>query len=61
VTEAQRVERERQQALTAAGHASKRGDHAEVVRLLEPREAGLSPHQRRRLEIARERLGSGTG
>ena len=61
VTEAQRIERERQQALTAAGHASKRADHAEVVRLLQPYADGLSPHQRRMLEMAREKLGKGTG
>lgn len=55
MTEAHRLERERQQVLTAAGHASKKGDHAEVVRLLEPLESSLSPHQRHLLEMARER------
>jgi hypothetical protein len=56
ITDAQRQERERLQAVTAAGHASRRGDHAEVVRLLEPHADGLSTHQRRMLETARERL-----
>jgi hypothetical protein len=55
MTEAHRLERERQQAFTAAGHAFKRADHGEVVRLLEPHESSLSPRQRRMLEIARER------
>lgn len=54
VTEAQRVERERQQAVT-----SKRADYAEVVRLLEPYADALSRHQRRMLEMARNRLGEG--
>jgi len=58
VTEAQRMERQRQQAVTAAGHASRRVDYAEVVRLLEPYADELSPHQRRMLEVAREKLGS---
>ena len=61
LTEAQRMERERQQAVTAAGHASKRGDHAEVVRLLEPHAGGLSQHQRRMLEAARKRLENEAG
>jgi hypothetical protein len=58
MTEAHRLERERQQAFTAAGHASRKGDHAEVVRRLEPHESSLSPHQRHMLEIARAQLGS---
>jgi hypothetical protein len=59
VTEAQRIEQQRQQAVTAAGHASKRADYAEVVRLLQPYADALSPHQRRMLEMARNRLGKG--
>ena len=58
ITEAHRMERERQQALTAAGHASKRGNHAEVVKLLEPYADTLSLHQRRLLDEAREKLKS---
>ncbi len=61
VTEVQRIERERQQAVTAAGHAIKRADYAEVVRLLEPYADALSPHQRRMLEMARNRLEKGAG
>jgi len=57
VTEAHRAERRRQQDLTAAGHASKRGDHTEVIRLLEPHAGSLSSHQRRLLETARQNLG----
>jgi hypothetical protein len=56
MTEAHRLERERQQALTAAGHASKGGNHAEVVRLLEPYADTLSRHQSRTLELARQKL-----
>jgi hypothetical protein len=59
VTEAQRIEQQRQQAVTAAGHASKRADYAEVVRLLQPYADALSPHQRRMLEMALDRLGKG--
>lgn len=59
VTAAHRLERERQQAFMAAGHASKRGDHAEVVRLLEPFEDHLSLHQRRMLATSREKLRAG--
>lgn len=61
VTEAHRLERARQLALTTAGHASKRGDHAEVVRLLGPYTESLSPHQRRMLEAARAKLGGASG
>jgi len=61
VTQAHRLERQRQQALTAAGHASKRGDHAEVVRLLEPYADGLSPRQRRMLDAAREQSNNEAG
>lgn len=56
MTEAHRLERERALALTTAGHASKRGNHAEVVRLLEPYADTLSNHQRRILELARKKL-----
>jgi len=56
VTEAHRLERERAQAVTAAGHASQRGNHAEVARLLQPHAAALSPHQRRMLETALDKL-----
>jgi hypothetical protein len=59
VTEAQRQYRALQTAVTEAGHASKRGDHAEVVRLLEPHAAELSQHQRRMLDDAREKLKGG--
>jgi hypothetical protein len=57
VTEAHRLERERAQAVTATGHASKRADHAEVVRLLQPHAPALSRHQRRMLEMALDKLG----
>ena len=57
ITEERRQERAREQAIATAGHAAKRGDHAEVVRLLEPHAAHLSPHQRQLLEAARARLG----
>lgn len=53
VTQEQLIERQRQTALSLAGHASRRGDHAEVVRLLEPYANELSPRQRRMLENAR--------
>lgn len=59
ISDAQRLERQRQQALTAAGHASKRADHAEVVRLLEPYEAQLTTHQKKLLDMARSRLQKG--
>jgi hypothetical protein len=61
LTEAQRLERQRQQAVTAAGHANKRADYAEVVRLLQPHADALSQHQRRMLEVARDRLGNEAG
>lgn len=61
LTEAQRLDRQRLQAVTAAGHASQRADYAEVVRLLQPYEDALSSHQRRMLEMARNRLGKGAG
>ena len=41
VSEAQRLDRQRQTAVTEAGHASKRGNYAEVVRLLEPHVKGV--------------------
>jgi hypothetical protein len=58
LTDAQRVERQRQEAVTAAGHASKRAEYAEVVRLLQPHVEALSRHQRRMLEVALGRLGN---
>jgi hypothetical protein len=58
ISEAQRLDRLRLQAVTAAGHASRRADHAEVVRLLQPYADSLSLHQRRMLEMALERLKS---
>jgi len=61
LTEAQHMERERQVAVTAAGHASKRADYAEVVRLLQPHVNVLSPHQRRMLDIALGRLRNEAG
>jgi len=42
--------------VTSAGHASKRGDHAEVVRLLEPFANALSARQKRMLDEARDAL-----
>jgi hypothetical protein len=60
VSEAQIRDRERLQAVTAAGHASQRANYAEVVRLLQPYEAVLSLHQRRLLEMARNKLQSET-
>jgi hypothetical protein len=57
VTQAQIMERKRQTAVTLAGHAHRRGDHAEVVRLLEPWAAELSSRQRRMLENARAATG----
>ena len=56
VSEAQRLDRQRQTAVTEAGHASKRGNYAEVVRLLEPHAKALSQHQLRMLETARQKL-----
>lgn len=56
VSEAQRLDRQRQTAVTEAGHASKRGNYAEVVRLLEPHAKELSQHQLRMLETARQKL-----
>ena len=58
VTEAHREERRRQLAVALAGHASRRGDHAEVVRLLEPHANELSARQKRMLDEARGREGS---
>lgn len=58
-TEAMRLERELQMALALAGHAAKRNDHAEVVRLLEPHASELSPHQKRMLDEAQEKLRGG--
>ncbi len=55
-TEEHRRERELRTAVTEAGHASRRGQDAEVVRLLEPHLDSLSRHQRRMLDAARERL-----
>lgn len=57
ITEERRQERAREHAIATAGHAAKRGDHAEVVRLLDPHAAHLSPRQRQLLETARARLG----
>jgi hypothetical protein len=54
--EAHRLERQRQQALTAAGHANKVADYAAVLRLLEPHANALSERQRRMLEAARAKL-----
>ena len=56
VSEAQRLDRQRQTAVTEAGHASRRGNYAEVVRLLEPYARELSQHQLRMLETARQKL-----
>jgi hypothetical protein len=56
VSEAQRLDRQRQTAVTEAGHASRRGNYAEVVRLLEPHAKELSQHQLRMLETARQKL-----
>jgi hypothetical protein len=56
ITEAHREERRRALAVTSAGHASKRGDHAEVVRLLEPFANALSARQKRMLDEARDAL-----
>jgi hypothetical protein len=61
MTEERRAERQLAQAVTAAGHARKRGDYAEVVRLLEPHLNALSLHQQRMLEAAREKSGESTG
>jgi hypothetical protein len=58
LTDAQRAERRRQEAVAAAGHASKRADYAEVVRLLQPHVGALSRHQRRMLDAALGRLGN---
>ena len=56
LTEEQRLGREREQAIALAGHAYKRQDFAEVVRLLASHAAALSPHQRQMLETARQKL-----
>jgi len=56
LTEEERRARRLQQAVSVAGHALKRGDHAEVVRLMEPHENELSPHQRQMLETARRQI-----
>jgi hypothetical protein len=56
ISEAQRQDRARQTAITEAGHASKRANYAEVVRLLEPHTETLSRHQRRMLDTARRML-----
>jgi len=61
ITEAQREERRRALAVTSAGHASRRGDDAEVVRLLEPYANTLSAHQKRMLDEARQKLGNQGG
>lgn len=57
VTEAHRLERERQTALAEAGHARRHGDYGAVIRLLEPHAAALSAHQRQMLDEARRRAG----
>ena len=56
VSEAQRLDRQRQTAVTEAGHANRRGNYAEVVRLLEPHARELSQRQLRMLEAARQKL-----
>jgi|KBSSwiStaDraftv2_1062776.scaffolds.fasta_scaffold442552_2 hypothetical protein len=61
ITEAHREERRRALAVSSAGHASRRGDHAEVVRLLEPHANALSARQKRMLDDARQKLGSQGG
>ena len=61
VSEAQRLDRQRQTAVTEAGHASRRGNYAEVVRLLEPHAKELSQHQLRMLETARQKLKDACG
>lgn len=53
ISEAQRLDRQRQTAVTEAGHANRRGNYAEVVRLLEPHTKELSQRQLRMLETAR--------
>jgi hypothetical protein len=58
LTEAEKAARLLQSAVSAAGHAQKREDYAEVVRLLSPHERTLSPHQRQMLATARERIAS---
>lgn len=58
VSEATLLERALATAVTSAGHASKRGDYAEVIRLLEPHESALSAHQLRMLHEAREKNSS---
>lgn len=57
ISEIQRLDRQRQTALTEAGHANRRGEHAEVVRLLQPYAGSPSSHQRRMLEAALEKMG----
>jgi hypothetical protein len=57
ITEAHREERRLRLAVSQAGHASRRGDHAQVVRLLEPHTGALSARQKRMLDRAREELG----
>ena len=54
-TDAMRHERDLSTAVTEAGHASKRGEYAKVVELLEPHESELSQHQKRMLDEAREK------
>ena len=61
ITEAQREERRRASDVSLAGHASTRGDHAEVVRLLEPHASALSARQKRMLDEARKALGNEGG
>lgn len=56
VSREQILDRERQTAVTEAGHAAARGEHAKVVRLLEPHIKTLSLRQRRMLETARDEL-----
>ncbi|NTW29535.1 MAG: hypothetical protein HGA39_09280 [Coriobacteriia bacterium] len=50
-----RAQRAANVAVSEAGHAFKRGEYSTVVRLLEPHLALLTPSQKRRYDIARER------
>jgi hypothetical protein len=58
ISEAQLHDRAVATAVTLAGHASKQGNYAEVVKLLEPHEKELSLHQKRMLDEARQKLKS---
>jgi hypothetical protein len=55
----QALPREQKAAVVAAseaGHAFKRGDYAKVVELLQPHLSHLSPSQRRRYAVAKDRI-----